>query len=264
MIKLLSFFILVFGIQVMAAKKIETPNAIAPAVPAVTEAIESDESQEINGMEKTTISEQVVVEEPAQNSGSAIEAAHEGSIKDEMTSQPIAEEKIALSPTAMGAVGEVSKAAQEESQIPVLADAKKATTAQSSPWFRIISTVIILAGVGVGLIIYLRKHSLKVNHNSSLMQIKVLTQHHLGPKKTLAVIRVAGESILIGITDQNISMLKSLSLLDEELPEVTPQDFGKVMKQEQEQETEGSVDEFAFANIKDRVSSRLKTMRSLT
>ena len=47
-------------------------------------------------------------------------------------------------------------------------------------------------------------------------KIRIMTQHFLGPRKSLAIVRVAGESILIGITDQNINMLKSLSLLDED------------------------------------------------
>ena len=45
----------------------------------------------------------------------------------------------------------------------------------------------------------------------------------------MAIIRVAGESILIGVTDSHISMIKSLSLIDDEVPSEVPQKFAEVM-----------------------------------
>ena len=43
--------------------------------------------------------------------------------------------------------------------------------------------------------------------------------------------RVAGESMLVGITDQQINLIKSLSLLDEEIPDKVPLDFEKTLKE---------------------------------
>ena len=63
-------------------------------------------------------------------------------------------------------------------------------------------------------------------------KIQILTQHYLGPKKSLAIIRVAGETILIGITDQNINMIKSLALMDEEISGLDKKDFGDVLRKE--------------------------------
>ncbi len=86
--------------------------------------------------------------------------------------------------------------------------------------------------------------------------------------------RVAGESILIGITDHNISMIKSLSLLDDEVPEEAPKSFGHVLGDFHEEEKTSSKkrsakeseldsdEEFAIRGIKDIVSKRLKGMRS--
>lgn len=56
-------------------------------------------------------------------------------------------------------------------------------------------------------------------------KIRILTQHHLSPKKSLAIIQVAGESLLLGITEQNIQLIKPLSLIDDEIPDSTPSHF---------------------------------------
>ena len=64
------------------------------------------------------------------------------------------------------------------------------------------------------------------------MQIKVLSQHYLGPKKSLVIVRVAGESILVGVTDSNISMIKSLALIDDEVPVETPKNFADALNSE--------------------------------
>lgn len=88
-------------------------------------------------------------------------------------------------------------------------------------------------------------------------QIKILTQHYLGPKKSLAIVRVAGESILIGVTDQNINLIKSLSLLDDEVPEQTPLNFEKTLETAEKVQS-SSNDEFSIRQIRDVVSLKLK------
>jgi flagellar protein FliO/FliZ len=95
-------------------------------------------------------------------------------------------------------------------------------------------------------------------------QVKILTQHYLGPKKSLAIIRVAGESMLIGVTDQNINLIKTLALLDEEIPQDTPKDFSKSLdKSMNEFSSEDETEEFSFSKIKDFVSGRLKNMKEI-
>jgi flagellar protein FliO/FliZ len=173
---------------------------------------------------------------------------------------------------------------RKESEIPLNLEKQKNAGTEGSSWFRILMTLSILGAVGCGAFIFLRKYSIPKERKHQT-QIKVLQQHYLGPKKSLAIIRVAGESILIGVTDHNISMIKSLSLLDDEVPEEAPKSFGKTMATFDEDEEEQQFspepkervsfksraketastdadDEFAISGIKDIVSKRLKGMRN--
>lgn len=172
---------------------------------------------------------------------------------------------------------------RKESEIPLNLEAPKKAASEDSGIFRILFTLSILGIVGVGAFFFLRKYSVPKAMKQQT-QIKVLQQHYLGPKKSLAIVRVAGESILIGVTDHNISMIKSLSLLDDEVPEEAPQSFGKVLgsksnfkdsddndRDDDDQSTPPRKrsakdldmdEEFAISGIKDIVSKRLKGMRS--
>lgn len=146
--------------------------------------------------------------------------------------------------------GNEKTVAKKESEIPLNLEAKKTAAANESPFFKFILVVGILGTLLAGSWILLKKYNTKnisKNHN----EIKILAQHYLGPKKSLAVVRVAGESILVGITDNNINMIKSLSLLDEELPEVTPNDFSKLITKE---------DDFGASQVKDQVQMKGKSL----
>ena len=131
---------------------------------------------------------------------------------------------------------------------------------------------VLTAGVTFFTKWWSKKHTKSIDNN----KIRILTQHHLGPKKSLAIIQVAGESILIGITDQNINMIKTLSLLDEEIPMLSNTSFASSLNavvqkddvldkvtmnsaKNQPMETE----DFSLSKIKDIVSNRLKDMRTL-
>jgi flagellar protein FliO/FliZ len=152
---------------------------------------------------------------------------------------------------------------ESEKQIPVqLEPAKKAESQGFSAKKAIMGFAMILI-MAFGGVFLVRKYRFS-NQKASVQQIKILTQHYLGPKKSLAIVRVAGESILIGITDHNISMIKSLALLDEEIPEETPVKFDSVFNETSEANAETTEDEdFAISGIKDFVSSKLKNMRSI-
>lgn len=160
-----------------------------------------------------------------------------------------------------------------EAEIPLNFEAKKNAASESSGVFRILFTLSLLGLVGTGAFVFLRKYSIP-KEKKHQTQIKVLQQHYLGPKKSLAIVRVAGESILIGVTDHNISMIKSLSLLDDEIPAEAPQNFHRVLQNETSQTEKENLtqkaaktldpdEEFAISGIKDIVSKRLKGMRSL-
>ncbi|MGE3759412.1 MAG: flagellar biosynthetic protein FliO, partial [Pseudobdellovibrionaceae bacterium] len=87
-------------------------------------------------------------------------------------------------------------AKKNENEIPVLASTGKKEVETSS-------NTKVLATLGILLITFLagfvgiKKWSGKVGKSPKQTQIKVLTQHYLGPKRSLAIVRVAGESILI-------------------------------------------------------------------
>lgn len=179
----------------------------------------------------------------------------------------------------------------EEEKVPVLTKQKTQIEEQSSSMYKTIVSVFVLFMFGVAGIVYLKRKSLMVNQQSSLMQIKMLTQYHLGPKKTLAVIRVAGESLLIGVTDSQISLIKSLALLDEDIPESTPKNFKQTIDKVDSNNNSGNSnnnninsthdgivppantvlkyggsagekdDDFSFASLKSVVDSKLKNIR---
>lgn len=185
--------------------------------------------------------------------GEAIEAAAETS----------------AAPVAALAKVEINKL--PENEIPVLAQVKDAKKAEGGGFARLMATlgvlVVVLGGASFGL----KRWMGKAKGAKTNTRIKVLTQHHLGPKKSLAIIQVAGEALLIGVTDQNISMLKTLSLLDDEIPEAVPASFNRAMndfdeEEDERQESQATEEDFTIsglAEIRDSVSSRLKNMRRM-
>jgi|SRR6185312_7058685 len=162
----------------------------------------------------------------------------------------------------------------KESDIPVHLDNDRKSAATDSPIFKVLMSLSVIGILGCGAFFWIRKYAKKGNSKNQATQIKVLTQHYLGPKKSLAIIRVAGESILVGVTDHNISLIKELSLLDEDIPEATPKSFKTVFAVDQNNNMNftddrdadddiDSRDEFSISGIKDFVSSKLKNMRSI-
>lgn len=166
----------------------------------------------------------------------------------------------------------VSEAVQE-SQIPVVLEGAKKSVVNENPFLKIMITFGILGVLGCAAYFLIKKYLRPGNSPSQANQVKILSQHYLGPKKSLAIIRVAGESILIGITDHNISLIKGLSLLDEEIPDGTPKTFKSIFNAGARTETtanpspaakdEDGLDEFSISGIKDFVATKLKTMRTL-
>ncbi len=150
-----------------------------------------------------------------------------------------------------------------ESQIPVLATTKESKKSEGSPIFRIIMTLAV-AAVTLGAAAYgMKKMAGRNGSKTQNARIKVLTSHHLGPKKNLTIVQVAGETILIGVTDHSITMLKTLSLLDEEIPEAGPQRFNQAMGDFAELDEDEPIALRGLDQIRDTVSARLKNMRNL-
>jgi flagellar protein FliO/FliZ len=168
----------------------------------------------------------------------------------------------------------VAAAPVNEADIPVHLEPTKKSATADSPWLRMFGGLFIVGILSAGALFYIKKMKKVKSALGPAPEIKILTQHHLGPKKSLAIIRVAGESILVGITDQNINLLKSLSLLDEDIPEQVPSSFQSVFNEGEEKTpatnsrssgksvSSENEDEFSISGIKDVVTARLKNMRN--
>ena len=140
----------------------------------------------------------------------------------------------------------------------ILLSAAKTKTKKSSSMSPVNKMIVAMAAllviaklffVGVG------KMNKNKGHAEIAKNITVLTQKPIGPKKNLMLIRVAGETILLGVTDHNINHIKTLSLMDDELPKYTEPKFKNQLEEKIEQtkitdETE-EVDGFAVSRLDD-------------
>lgn len=168
----------------------------------------------------------------------------------------------------------------DESQIPVLAGEAGKKEESRSPLMRVFMSFVVLLVAAIGMVLFTKWWSKHKTKSLGDNHIRVVTQHHLGPKNSIAIIRVAGESILIGVTDQNISMLKTLALIDDEIPEESPDNFEGTLNSMVEDENgvekikdrvsvarvaeeNSEKDEFNYGQIKDMVATKLKKMRTL-
>ena len=197
----------------------------------------------------------------------------------------------ALAPASASGEAAAKKADLKESEIPVTMHAQKASNTSDSFLGRTLGVLAVIGILICGGWLMVRRTRGKNTGKKNAPQIKVLAQHYLGPRKSLAIVRVAGESILIGVTDSNVNMIKSLALLDEDIPNEYPGEFAPVLQQSQrrserqstqERKSSGAnagqgqgiaawfqkdeqeeADDFAIKGIRDFVSSRLKNMRSI-
>ncbi len=69
----------------------------------------------------------------------------------------------------------------------------------------------------------------KIGLNGQEQKIRVVTSAYLGPRKSIALVEVAGEKIVVGITATNISMLSKVG---------RDEDFGDVLKEQIKTEPE--------------------------
>ncbi len=176
---------------------------------------------------------------------------------------------VAASPAA-AAKPDVSK--MSEKDIPVLAAKPKKAKADTTTAARVIASAGVLLLLAASVAWGLRKYTKRDSAKGAATKIRILTQHHLGPKRSIAIVQVAGESILVGITDHSITMLKTLSLLDEEIPDATPKDFNAALDDYDFDGGGGGArvprgqEDFAMrglSDIRDSVSRRLKGLKQI-
>jgi flagellar protein FliO/FliZ len=119
----------------------------------------------------------------------------------------------------------VSEEGKKESEIPVFTKSDKVAKSESNLIWRLVASMILLGVVATGLVVTSKRYARTKNKGGEKVRIEVLHQYQLGPKKSLALIRVAGEAMLIGCTDQAINMLKPVTLIDDELEGLLGKDF---------------------------------------
>jgi flagellar biogenesis protein FliO len=176
------------------------------------------------------------------------------------------------------ATAETSKNNVEATQ-PVFSNPAAVTahapTTGSHLWGRmVLSLFIALSIFGGGVYAYRRwPGSKKISQRSRM--VEVLTQHHFGPRRSVAVVRVAGESVLIGLTDTSITFLKNLSLLDDDVPQDTREaqatlknaaanKFQETFTGKVKAESISREDEFSMQGLKDFIGNRLKDMKEIS
>ncbi len=118
-----------------------------------------------------------------------------------------------------------------EAEIPLSVKKAKVTAGAMPSLNRVAAGLFVIAILIVSALMVTRKMKSKkagaaFNHDS----ITVISQKYLGPKRNLVLIRVTGEYLLLGVTDHNISLIKNLNVVDDEIPELTnTKNFGDVL-----------------------------------
>ena len=138
-----------------------------------------------------------------------------------------------------------TKAPKSEEETPVVfSEAAQAKSGTSIVW-RLLASVIILAVAGAGLTFASKRWLRRPNVGGQQTRIEMMHQFHLGPRKSLALIRVAGETLLLGVTDHNVNMLKTVTLIDDDMAAALNQDFNTFLD-----------DEFSIAEVNAVVGRR--------
>lgn len=136
----------------------------------------------------------------------------------------------------------IAKSASE-AEIPVLVESKKEAKSQNGLMFRLFGSLALIALIAGGTIFASRRFKNQKTTGGSKTRIETLHQVHFGPRKSLALVRIAGEVMLIGLTDQNITMLKQVMLIDDELENAMGGDFNKYLQ-----------DDFAIEDVRNAIS----------
>lgn len=128
-------------------------------------------------------------------------------------------------------LSELPSRAQSEDQIPLGIEKSKAHSSKAmSPFQKMMFAMVGLLAIVGSFFLMIRRFSPKLGHASVAKNIEVITQKSIGPKKNLMLIRVAGETILLGVTDHSITPIKTLALLEDELPDYVAPQFSQQLK----------------------------------
>lgn len=112
--------------------------------------------------------------------------------------------------------------------IPVAEEAKSVPVSAPPSFSSSVIKMVTALGIVLSLlfaVVYLVKKYLgkKIGFAGQEHKIRVITTTYLGPKKSIALVEVAGEKIVVGVTATTISMLTKLG---------KDEDFGEVLKEQ--------------------------------
>ncbi len=124
------------------------------------------------------------------------------------------------------------KEAKAESEIPLFAQKEEVTKTEGRFIWRLLASMGFIVIIGGVMIFAGRKWSAQRNKGGEKTRIELMHQFQLGPKRSLALIRVAGETLLVGCTDHSVNLIKSVSLIDENMEEVLGRDFNNFLEDE--------------------------------
>lgn len=136
-------------------------------------------------------------------------------------------------------------AGKKESEIPVFIKSEKVEKAQDSLLWRLFASLGLLVVVAGAMVFATKRYTRRKNTGGEKVRIEVLHRYQLSPKNSLALIRVAGEAILIGCTDQSVNMLKTVTLIDDELEGLLGKDFNGFLE-----------DDFKIEDVRTALDSR--------
>lgn len=114
---------------------------------------------------------------------------------------------------------------KENSSLFMKEEKEKDLFPQKKAFSRMLLSLIFVFALGGFIIFFSKWWKRKYHFTTKHKQIHMVTQYHLDSKKRLVIVRVAGEHLLLGLTDQNISLLKTLSLLEEGPPIESEESF---------------------------------------
>ncbi len=141
---------------------------------------------------------------------------------------------------------------KEEKDIPLVAKKAGIETQTSSAMGKMAFGMIAVLGL-LGAIYFGSKKLNQKRAGAPFNQesIKIVAQKYLGPKRNLTLVRVSGEYLLLGVTDHGISLIKQLTVVDDEIPELLPKDFKTAVKKVE------SDDEEMESQISSQIASQI-------
>jgi flagellar biogenesis protein FliO len=141
----------------------------------------------------------------------------------------LVDEKAAAATSVSGLESSVATA-KSEAETPVFTKKELTPKTDHSLIWRLGASLAFIAVIGSLLIYASRKWARAKSKGGEKARIEVIHNFHMTPKRSLSLIRVAGEVMLIGCTDQSVNFLKSVSLIDDELEGILGKDFNNFLE----------------------------------